>query len=78
MVGEWDVIEEVLLIVVKDRWHQVRSTALATINSLVNKKTTKKNIESIISILKKIEREDSYSYVQDEARELIKQFKEIL
>ena len=78
MIGGWDVIEDVLLIAVEDRWYQVRSAALSSTQLLVNQKATKKKIESLISILKKIEREEKYSYIQDNARDLIEEFTELL
>ena len=78
MAGGWDVIEDVLLLIVKDRWYQVRTAALSSTQLLVHKKTTKKKIESLISILKKIEREDKYSFVQDSAKDLIEEFTELL
>lgn len=78
LAGGWDIIEDVLLIVVKDRWYQVRTTALASAQLLVHKKASKKKIETVVSIIKKIEREDKYEIVQDRARNLLEDFKEIM
>lgn len=78
LAGGWDVVEEVLDIIIKDRFYQVRSVAFSTIGVLLHMKPKKKVMRAVIPLLKKIAREDKYEYVQSEARDLVEEIEEIL
>ena len=78
LAGGWDVIEEVLDIIIKDRFYHVRSVAFSTIGVLLHMKPNKKVMKAVIPLLKKIAREDKYEYVQAEARDLVEEMEEIL
>ena len=76
--GGWDVAEEVLSIVIEDRWWQVRNCAIEVLGSLLIMRPDKKSIKAIIPLLKKIAREDKYENVKDSARDLLDEMNEIL
>ncbi|MBN1329743.1 MAG: HEAT repeat domain-containing protein [Candidatus Heimdallarchaeota archaeon] len=78
MSGGWNIIEDVLNIIVKDKWLQVRMSALETADLLLHQKTSRSKMKSILPLLKKIAREDKYEYVQDSARDLIEGIEELL
>ncbi|MHA1557101.1 MAG: HEAT repeat domain-containing protein [Candidatus Heimdallarchaeota archaeon] len=78
MGGGWNVIEDVLSCIAKDRWYGVRDTALHITSTLLNYKTKKSNIKAIMPIIKKISREDKFEHVQDSARRLLEELEEIL
>ncbi len=78
MAGEWEVIEEVLDQAAKDRWYQVRESALTATELLVNVKPNKAKIREIMPIIKKIAREDKFEYIQESARDLLETMDEKL
>lgn len=78
MSGGWNIIEDILEIIVKDKWLQVRMSALESADLLIHQKTSRSKITSILPILKKIAREDKYQCVQESAQDLIENFEDLL
>ncbi|MHA1156844.1 MAG: hypothetical protein ACTSQK_12120, partial [Candidatus Heimdallarchaeota archaeon] len=76
--GGWDIMEELLGIVVKDRQCRVRRSALDTATLLIHKKPSRKHLDTVIPIIKKIAREDKYEFVQEAARDFLEELDEYL
>ncbi len=76
--GGWDIMEELLVIIVKDRQWRVRMSALETSTLLWHQKPSEKHLDTLIPIIKKIAREDKYELVQDSAKALLEEIEESL
>ncbi|MFW9922241.1 MAG: HEAT repeat domain-containing protein [Candidatus Thorarchaeota archaeon] len=76
--GGWDVIEEILDIIAKDRWGLVRMSALTTADLLTHQKASKSKVNAILPLVKKIAREDREQYVRDAAQDFVEELEEQL
>ncbi|MBD3192624.1 MAG: hypothetical protein GF308_18430 [Candidatus Heimdallarchaeota archaeon] len=78
LAAGWEKVEEVLLIIAKDRSWQVRMSALDLMGiDFLNQKPSKKQSSAIIPIVKKIAREDRFELVQDSAKNLLEMLEDI-